>query len=72
MHFRKYNKHIYIFSILNIDVSGLNILRDVKYMAKKPTVLSCNFFNGDVSLNCNENPIYAFPEQELRGLSPTF
>ncbi len=24
------------------------------------------------SLNCNENPIYVFPEKELRGLSPNF
>ncbi len=24
------------------------------------------------SLHCNENPIYVFPEKELRGLSPNF
>jgi hypothetical protein len=23
-------------------------------------------------LHCNENPIYVFPEKELRGLSPNF
>jgi hypothetical protein len=23
-------------------------------------------------LHCNENPIYLFPEKELRGLSPSF
>jgi hypothetical protein len=23
-------------------------------------------------MNCNENPIYVFPEKELRGLSPNF
>ncbi len=24
------------------------------------------------TLHCNENPIYVFPEKELRGLSPNF
>ncbi len=24
------------------------------------------------ALHCNENPIYVFPEKELRGLSPNF
>ncbi len=24
------------------------------------------------ALHCNENPIYLFPEKELRGLSPNF
>jgi hypothetical protein len=32
--------------------------------------------SGDVGcalrLHCNENPIYVFPEKELRGLSPNF
>jgi hypothetical protein len=25
-----------------------------------------------IPLRCNENPIYVFPEKELRGLSPDF
>ncbi len=25
-----------------------------------------------VCIHCNENPIYVFPETELRGLSPNF
>jgi hypothetical protein len=25
-----------------------------------------------VALHCNENPIYVFPEMELRGLSPNY
>ncbi len=28
--------------------------------------------SGHARLHCNENPIYEFPEKELRGLSPSF
>ncbi len=28
--------------------------------------------NSVQQLHCNENPIYVFPEKELRGLSPNF
>ncbi len=33
-------------------------------------MLSTSFFK--YSEHCNENPIYVFPEKELRGLSPNF
>ncbi len=38
--------------------------------ARRSVVLKKNFFMGRV--HCNENPIYVFPEKELRGLSPNF
>jgi hypothetical protein len=30
----------------------------------------CGMF--PLQVHCNENPIYVFPEKELRGLSPNF
>jgi hypothetical protein len=37
--------------------------------ASPPPPLLSFFFNKP---HCNENPIYVFPEKELRGLSPNF
>jgi hypothetical protein len=39
-----------------------------KYMQYSPFV----FLLQVRTKNCNENPIYVFPEKELRGLSPNF
>jgi hypothetical protein len=47
----------------------------VFYMRKIPVLYNeqiCIPHNSKKFVHCNENPIYVFPEKELRGLSPNF
>jgi hypothetical protein len=48
-----------------------NLYRKTMFFREKGS-RTMGFDGISFSLNCNENPIYVFPEKELRGLSPNF